>query len=57
MKHFIISGFFGLLALGLVNFCGAYTGVTLPVSTLSVGIASVLGVPGVTTMVLLDFIL
>ena len=47
----------GLGALLLVNISGIFTGVTLPVSVLSVSVAAVAGVPGVTAMLLLNLIL
>lgn len=46
----------GLIALVLVNITGGFTGVTLPVSLLSLGISAGLGIPGVTMMLLLNLI-
>ena len=40
----------GLLALGAVNLTGVWTGVTLPLSLLSLGVAGLGGVPGVVLM-------
>ena len=47
----------GWLALLAVNVTGTFTGVTLPVSVLSVGVSGAAGIPGVTMLVLLDMIL
>ena len=57
MKGFLLSAAWGLVALALVNLCGAYTGVALPVNRLSLGAASLLGIPGVTLLILLNTIL
>lgn len=46
----------GLIALVLVNITGGFTGVTLPVSLLSLGVSVGLGIPGVTMMLLLNLI-
>lgn len=46
----------GLGALLAVNTAGAFTGVTLGYSWLSIGMAGVLGIPGVSALVLLDII-
>ncbi len=57
MKQFLVSAMLGFLALALVNLCSAYTGVFLPVSRLSVAVSGLLGIPGVTLMVILNAIL
>ncbi|HHZ06111.1 MAG TPA: transcriptional regulator [Clostridiales bacterium] len=44
----------GIIALMAVNICGNFTSVTLPISTLSVSIAAIGGIPGVTLMLLLN---
>lgn len=49
-----VLGFVALLA---VNTAGAFTGVTLGYSWLCVGTAGVLGIPGVTALVLLDMMI
>ena len=46
----------GLVALVLVNLTGGFTGVTLPVSLLSLGVSAGLGIPGVTMLLLLNLI-
>lgn len=57
MKGFLLSAVLGFAALALVNLCGAYTGVMLSLNRLSIGAAGLLGIPGVTLLVLLDAIL
>ena len=46
----------GLAALACVNLTGMFTGVTLPVSFLSLGVSAVGGIPGVTMLLLLNLI-
>ena len=53
MKGFLLSAALGLCALALVNLCGEYTGVLLPLNRLSIGAAGALGIPGVITLLLL----
>lgn len=50
----VITGICTLIA---VNITGLFTGITLPVSLLSVAISAVAGIPGVTTMLVLNMIL
>ncbi len=57
MKGFLVSAVLGFAALALVNLCSPYTGVALPVSRLSVAASGLLGIPGVTLLVLLNAIL
>jgi len=47
----------GLCALAAVNLTGCFTGVTLPVSPLTVGVSGVGGISGVTMLLLLNLIL
>ena len=54
MKGFLLSAVLGLVALALVNLCGAYTGVTLPINRLSLGAAWLFGIPGVTLLILIN---
>lgn len=54
MKSFILSAALGLGALALVNLCGPVTGVYLAVNRLSLLGAGLLGIPGVTLLVLLN---
>lgn len=53
-KMAVSSMALGIVALAAVNLCGWFTGVTLPVSTLSVSVAAVGGIPGVTLMLVLN---
>lgn len=57
MKNFIVSAIFGFIALLVVNLTGDFTGVFLTVSKLSIGVAGILGIPGVMLMILLKLIL
>jgi len=57
MKSFLLSGLLGLCALVPVNLTAQYTGVLIPINRLSLAASGVLGVPGVTLMVLLNTIL
>ena len=57
MKGFLLSAALGFVALALVNLCGAYTGVLVPVNRLSLGATGLLGVPGVTLLILLNAML
>ena len=50
----ILLGWVSLLA---VNISGIFTGVTLPISALSIGVSGAAGIPGVTMLVLLNMIL
>ena len=47
----------GLCALLAVNVTGAFTGVSLPLSPLSLGVAGTAGLPGVTLLLLLNLLL
>lgn len=47
----------GLCALVVVNLTGCFTGVTLPVSPLTLGVSGAAGISGVTMLLLLDLIL
>lgn len=57
MKNFLFSALLGFIALALVNLCSPYTGVALPVSRLSIAASGLLGIPGVTLMVILNAII
>lgn len=56
IKRLIGSAMLGVLALAVLYFAAPYTGVYIPVSRLSVVISAVLGVPGVTLLVLLSLL-
>lgn len=47
----------GLVALAAVDLTGFFTGVSLPLSPLTIGVSGAAGVPGVTMMLLLNLIL
>lgn len=51
----VFCGIFkGVAALMAVNISGIFTGITLPVSLLSLAISILGGIPGVTALVILD---
>ncbi|MBQ1986138.1 MAG: pro-sigmaK processing inhibitor BofA family protein [Clostridia bacterium] len=52
IKSFLGSAFFGILALTVLHLLLPYTGVSVPICRLSLAVAALLGVPGVTAMVL-----
>ena len=56
LKKAFCGVFKGILALMAVNLTGAFTGVTIPISILSLCISILGGIPGVTTLVILDMI-
>lgn len=47
----------GLCALAAVNLTGFFTGVSLPLSPLTIGVSGAAGIPGVTMLLLLNLIL
>ena len=47
----------GLCALALVNLTGFFTGVSLPISPLTIGVSGVAGISGVTMLLLLNLVL
>ena len=46
----------GLCALAAVNLTGMFTGVTLPLSPLTIGVSGAAGIPGVTMLLLVNLI-
>lgn len=46
----------GLFALAAVNITGFFTGVSLPLSPLTIGVSGVAGIPGVTLLLILNLI-
>lgn len=56
-RHAVGGILIGLCTLALVNLTGMFTGVGLPVSPLTIGVAGVGGIPGVTMLLLLNLIL
>lgn len=51
------SIFMGLFALAVVDITGVFTGVSLPVSPLTLGVSGVAGIPGVTLLLLLNLLM
>lgn len=56
IRHALGGVVTGLLALAAVNAAGIFTGVSLPVSPLTLGVSGVAGVPGVTLLLLLNLV-
>ncbi len=56
VRHAIGGILVGFCALAAVNLTGMMTGVTLPVSPLTLGVSGVAGIPGVTLLLLLNLI-
>lgn len=60
-RHPVRSAFFGLLpgliALLFVNLLQGYTSVSIPVSPLSLTVSAVLGIPGVTALLIIQRLL
>ena len=46
----------GLCALVVVNISGFFTGVSLPLSTLTIGVSAAAGIPGVTMLLVLNLL-
>ncbi len=57
IRSVVLTMICGVAALTVVNICSVFTGVSMPVSRLSVTASAVLGVPGVTAMLLLQTLL
>ncbi len=53
-KRAVSSVLSGLIALAGVNIAGIFTGVYIPVSTLSICISAVGGIPAVSAMLIID---
>ncbi len=56
-KKALIGMSCGVLAIVLVNLSSGFTGISLPVSLLSLGIAATGGIPAVSLMLLLNIII
>ena len=54
LKSFLGSACLGIAALTALHFLVPYTGVEIPICRLSLAVSSLLGIPGVTLMVLLQ---
>lgn len=57
MKKVFISAIMGILALLAVNLTSVFTGVGLPISLWTLGLGSVLGIPGVISMLVMGKII
>lgn len=57
VRSVILSMLVGILALIAVDLCSCFTNVYIPVSLLSLAVSSVLGIPGVSTLLILQMIL
>ena len=53
-KEFLCSAFSGIISLVSVNLFGFYFGVNLTVSYINLGVSFVLGIPGVTALLVLE---
>ncbi|MDR3179090.1 MAG: pro-sigmaK processing inhibitor BofA family protein [Oscillospiraceae bacterium] len=56
IRKAIISSFWGILTLIFVNAVSFLTNAWLPVSLLSIGITMVLGIPGVTMLLIMNIL-
>lgn len=54
LKKTVFSMLKGIATLAAVNILGVFTGVTLPISLLSLAISAVVGIPGVTAMLIFN---
>lgn len=57
MKKFFVSAIMGILAMCAVNLLSGITGVSVPVSALSVASSAVLGIPGLIAVLVLNSII
>ncbi len=57
LRRVAASGVQGLCALGMVDVLGAFTGVSLGFSWFTAGVCTVLGIPGVVGLLLLNILL
>ena len=57
VRSVILSMLVGILALTAVNLCSGFTNVSVPVSLFSLAVSSVLGIPGLTMLLILQMIL
>ena len=54
LKNFLISAFSGIISLITVNLFGFYLGVNLTVSYINLGVSFLLGIPGVTALLVIE---
>lgn len=57
LKRGFLAVAIGLAAFCAVNLCAGFTGVSLPVSTLSLSVSAAGGIPGVTLMLIMNMFL
>lgn len=57
MRRYLTSAVMGILAMTAVNLSSAFTGVALPLSGLSLGVSAILGIPGVTAMLVINHLI
>ena len=57
MKKFMISAIMGILSICAVNLTATFTGISLPISRLSIAAGAILGIPGVISMLMLKLII
>ncbi|MDR1466959.1 MAG: pro-sigmaK processing inhibitor BofA family protein [Oscillospiraceae bacterium] len=57
IKKALTWSFWGIIALTIVNITSSLTSASLPVSLLSVGVSAVMGIPGVTMLLILNMVL
>jgi pro-sigmaK processing inhibitor BofA len=55
-RHAVGGILTGLCALAVVDLTGMFTGVSLPISPLTLGVSGVAGIPGVTMLLLLNLV-
>lgn len=56
VRHAVGGVLTGLCTLAVVDLTGVFTGVSLPISPLTIGVSGVAGIPGVTLLLLLNLI-
>ena len=56
VRHAVGGILVGLCTLAVVDLVGAFTGVSLPISPLTIGVSGVAGIPGVTLLLLANLI-
>ncbi len=57
MKKIMISALMGILSICAINLTTVFTGVSLPVSRLSIAAGAILGIPGVISMLMLKLVI
>lgn len=57
VRSAVLAMLWGIVALIAVNICSSFTNVSIPVSPMTLSVSAVLGIPGVTCLLLLQRIL